>query len=482
MDAELSQPLYRQVAQHWITAISQGAVHTGDRLPSVRQLCEQHNISLSTAVAAYRWLEEQQWVEARPKSGYFVARRQQTLLEPKTQAPQDAAQFVGITKRVLRFLEATRQPGVLSLGAACPGPDLFPVTALQRLMTQVSKENPLTLSRYSMNTTGNSLLRAQIAKRAATYGLHLNSDDLVITYGCTEAINLALRAVAKPGDTIALESPTYYGILQIIEAHGLKVLEIPTHPRDGISLEALELATRTPGAVAACLVVSNFNNPLGCVVPTEHKQRLVQLLSERQIPLIEDDIYGDLHQEGARPTVAKSWDKTGNVLLCSSFTKTLAPGFRIGWIAPGRYRKAIEMLKYQNNVCTMELPQLVIARYMESGSYDRHLRRLREQFRLQLACVSASVARHFPEGTRLSRPAGGFVLWVELPQPLTGRALFEAGVKQGIVIAPGDIFTTQGLYQHCIRINAGLPWTEAIAQGLQQLGELACVMHRNAMA
>lgn len=468
-----STALYRQVAQHWVDAIAQGTVHAGERLPSVRQLCEQHHISLTTAVAAYRWLEEHHWVEARPKSGYFVAERQSALPEPKARAPQDSARFVGITERVLGFLEATRAPDALSLGAACPGPELFPVNTLQKLLTQITKENPHTLSRYSLNAAGHPLLRTQISKRAASYGLHLEADDLVITFGCTEALNLALRVCTKPGDTVAIESPSYYGLLQLIEALGLKALEIPTHPRDGVSLEALELATRTPGAVAACLFVLNFNNPLGCVLSNERKQQLVQLLGQRNIPLIEDDIYGDVHLEGPRPAVAKSWDNTGNVLLCSSFTKTLAPGLRVGWIAAGRYRKAVEMLKFQNTVATQELPQLVIARYMESGGYERHLRRLREQFRQQLACVSASVARHFPEGTRLSRPQGGFVLWVELPSPLSGRDLFNAAKAQGLVIAPGDIFSTQGLYDRCIRIKAGLPWTSTIEQGLQRLGLLA---------
>lgn len=471
-----TQPLYRQLAAHWIAVIGQGVLQAGDRLPSVRQLCLQHGVSLTTAVAVYRWLEEQGWVEARPKSGYFVARRHQRLPEPQAQAPLHAPQLVGINEDVMSFLDASREPGMLSLGAACPGPELFPVGTLQRLMNQIARTHPLTLSRYSMNARGDRGLCAQIARRATSYGLQLNPDEIIVTFGCTEALNLALRVTTRPGDTVAIESPTYYGVLQIIQALGLRALEIPTHPRDGISLDALELATRTPGAVNACLFVTNFNNPLGCVMPDETKKRLVQLLNQRQIPLIEDDIYGDLHLEGNRPSVAKAWDKEGNVLLCGSFTKSLAPGLRIGWIAPGRYRRAVEMLKFQNTVATTELPQLVIARYMENGAYERHLRRLREQFRLQMARVSTSVTRYFPEGTGLSRPRGGFVLWVELPRPLNGRALFRLGQQNGLVIAPGNLFSTQGLYDHCIRINCGLPWTEPIERGLKRLGELASGM------
>lgn len=471
-----ASPLYRQVAAHWIRIMQQGTLPAGARLPSVRQLCEQHGISLTTSVAVFRWLEQQGWVEARPKSGYFVAQRAQRLPEPQLQAPLDAPQMVGINERVMDFLDGTREPGVLSLGAACPGPELFPVSTLQRLLKQVAHEQPLALSRYSLNACGEASLRTQIARRAASYGLHLNADEIIITFGCMEALNLALRVLTRPGDTVAIESPTYYGVLQIIEALGLRALEIPTHPRDGISLEALELATRVPGAVTACLFITNFNNPLGSLLSPDNKKRLVQLLGERHIPLIEDDIYGDLYLEGGRPPVAKAWDKNGNVLLCGSFTKSLAPGLRVGWIAPGRYLKAVEMLKFQNTVATVSLPQLVIARYMENGGYERHLRRLREQFRQQIARVSASVARHFPPGTCITRPAGGFVLWVELPAGLHGRTLFNTGRRHGLIIAPGDIFSTQGLYDNCVRINCGLPWTDTIEAGLRQLGELACAL------
>lgn len=471
--SDMSSPIYRRVAAHWMAAMEQGTLPAGARLPSVRQLCEQHGISLTTAVAVYRWLEDQGWVEARPKSGYFVAHRRGQLPEPRQQAPLDAPQMVGLSERVMRFLDASRTPDVVSLGAACPGPDLFPVATLQRLLNQEARRQPEALSRYTLQAGGEMALRVQIARRAASYGLHLNPEDIIVTFGCTEALNLALRVVTRPGDTVAIESPSYYGLLRIIEALGLRVLEIPTHPRDGISLEALELATRVPGAVSACLFITNFNNPLGSLMPADNKQRLVRLLAERSIPLIEDDIYGDLYLEGSRPPVAKSWDRGGNVLLCGSFTKCLAPGLRTGWIAPGRFLRQVEMLKFQNTVATTTLPQLVIARYMESGGFERHLRRLREQFRLQVARVSACVERYFPPGTCITRPAGGFVLWVELPRPLTGQQLFTRALQRGVVIVPGDLFSTQSLYDGCIRINCGLPWSASIEAGLRTVGVCA---------
>lgn len=470
-------PRYQQIAQHWTRAIERGALKAGDRLPSVRDLCAQFEISLTTSIAVYRWLEERGWVEARPKSGYFVAQRVSRLAEPRTQAPLDEPHVVGINERVMRFLSATRQPNALSLGAACPGPDLFPAAALQKLLTQLAKEQPTTISKYSLNAAGHAALRTQIARRAASYGLQLNADEIIVTNGCLEAINLALRVVTRPGDTVAIESPTYYGILQIIESLGLKALEIPTHPREGVSLEALELATREAGAVAACVFILNFNNPLGSLVSAERKAELVKLLNERGIPLIEDDIYGDLYLEGSRPGVAKSADGNGNVLLCGSFTKCLAPGLRIGWIAPGRFKTAVELLKFQSTAATSELPQLAIARYMESGAYDRHLRRLREQFRQQVNRVTHAIADHFPEGTRITRPQGGFVVWVELPKPLSGQKLYRDACAEGVVVAPGEIFSTQGLYERFIRINCGLPWTADIDAGLRRLGEVA---HRQA--
>jgi DNA-binding transcriptional MocR family regulator len=467
-----SSHLYESLAERVAEAIHAGALRTGDRLPSVRRLSTQHRVSIATAVQAYRHLENQRLIEARPKSGYFVLGRPFALAEPAASTPSSAARFVGVNQLVMEVLESARSSDFVPLGAACPGPDLFPNEKLLRLMHSEGRRKPHLMGAYAM-AAGHERLRNMIARRSLEFGCHLSPDELIVTNGCIEALNLALRAVAEPGDTIALESPTYFTLLQIIESLGLKALEIPTHPREGMSIDALDLATQKPGAVKAVLSIPNFHNPLGSLMPDENKARLVQLCEARGIPLIEDDIYGEIHFAEARPRVAKAWDRSGNVLLCSSFTKNLAPGFRIGWIAPGRWYKRVEMLKFINSVATPELPQAAIAEFMANGGYDHHLRRLRAGFARQVQQTSEAIAEYFPNGTKITRPAGGFVLWVELPPRTDALELFRRAREERISIAPGPMFTTTKRYRNCIRVGCGHLWSSRLEMGLLQLGRLA---------
>jgi DNA-binding transcriptional MocR family regulator len=420
---------------------------------------------------AYRALENRRLIEPRPKSGYFVLSRAHRLREPAPSAPPAKPRFVGVNQFVMEYLECSERPGVAPLGCATPHESLYPGEKLQRLMASIGRRRPDLTARYVMSA-GTDRLREAIARRAVDFGCALDPEDVVITNGCTEALNLALRAVAKPGDTIALESPTYFTLLQIIESLGMRALEIPTHPRDGISLDALELATREAGAVHAVMLIPNFSNPLGSLMPDDKKQRLVRLLDARGIPLIEDDIYGDLHFGRSRPFVAKKWDASGNVMLCGSFTKSVAPGLRIGWIAPGRYRSQVELLKFITSISTPELPQLAIAEFIGNGGYDHHLRKLRAAFVKQVEQMSDAVAEHFPAECRVTQPAGGFVLWVELPPLVDSVQLFEAARATGIAIAPGTMFTHTDKYRSFIRLNCGHPMTAKLELAVARLGEL----------
>ena len=471
MNEERLPHLYEELAHRLSQAIAAGSLRAGDRLPSVRQLSVQHRVSISTAMQAYRARENRRLIEARPKSGYFVLSRTHRLREPAPSAPPAAARFVGINQFVMEYLACSELPGVAPLGCATPHEGLYPGEKLQRLMASIGRRRPDLAARYVMSS-GTQRLREAIARRAVDFGCALDPGDVIITNGCTEALNLALRAVAKPGDTIALESPTYFTLLQIIESLGMKALEIPTHPRDGISLDALELATREAGAVQAVMLIPNFSNPLGSLMPDDKKQRLVRMLEARGIPLVEDDIYGDLHFGRSRPFVAKKWDASGNVLLCGSFTKSVAPGFRIGWIAPGRYRRDVELLKFITSITTPELPQLAIAEFIDNGGYDHHLRKLRAAFVKQVEQMSEAVAEHFPAQCRVTQPAGGFVLWVELPPQVDSVRLFEAARAHGIAIAPGTMFTHTGRYRNFIRLNCGHSMTMKLELAVARLGEL----------
>jgi len=463
--------LYRSLASRLSDAIVNGSLKAGDRLPSVRRLSAQHRVSISTAVQAYRHLENARLIEARPKSGYFVLPRGRKLEEPQLSKPPAAARFVGVNRYVMEYLECSNLPDVAPLGCATPSEQLYPGEKLVRLASSIARRNPSVASRYTMSM-GHDKLRSAIARRAVEFGCNLSASEIVVTNGCTEALNLALRAVAQPGDTIALESPTYFTLLQIIESLGMKALEIPTHPREGISLEALELALDRE-KVKACLLMPNVSNPLGSTMPDAAKKRLVQLLVERDVPLIEDGIYNALCFAATPPYAAKAYDRKGLVMLCSSFTKSLAPGFRVGWVAAGRHYEQVRILKFMSSGGMPELLQLAVAEFLENGGYDRHLRSMRRTYARQTGLAQTAVAQHFPPGTRATRPTGGFVLWVELPKGCDAVELYEQAMQERIGFAPGPMFSATDRYHNCLRLSCAVPWTPRVEGAIARLGELA---------
>ena len=337
-------PLYEKVASRISFLIEQGTLRPGDRIPSIRSLSKQLQVSINTVKEAYSQLEDRHLLEARPQSGFYVRTRLPKLpSEPVVDHPSlnNPAQ-VNLTNAYGLVMRDLLDPELLQLGIATPNHELLPTTKINRMLAREVRRNPRMAVSYQL-PPGNLRLRQQIAQRLLASSCVLSPEQIVITSGCVEAVSLSLRALCKPGDTVAIETPFYFNFLQLIEEHSLKALEIPASPRGGISLEALEYALeRNRGLIKACLVVTNFNNPLGSLMADEDKEKLVALLDANQVPLIEDDVYGDLPFSGERPTVAKTFDTTGNVLLCSSFSKTLAPGYRVGWVAAGRYQERIE--------------------------------------------------------------------------------------------------------------------------------------------
>jgi DNA-binding transcriptional MocR family regulator len=463
--------LYKQVALRISELIEHGTLRPGERVPSVRKCSAQQNVSIATVMQAYRLLEDRGMIQARPQSGYYVrTQRWSPPLEPAMSRPAARPVNVRVCDLVLDVVKAGRDPKLVRLGATLPSPELFPVRELNRAMASAGRRSPLAANSYDA-PPGNHALRVQVARRALEAGCTLAPDDIITTVGATEALNLALRAVAKPGDVIAIESPAFFGILQIIESLGMRVCEIPTYPREGICLDELEERLE-PCRIKACLFTLNFSNPLGSCMPDEKKQRLVKLLAKRQIPLIEDDIYGNLTFGTTRPKVAKAFDEEGWVLLCDSFTKTLAPGLRVGYVAPGRFRDRVEFLKFVNTGATPSQPQMAIAEFLQNGGYDHHLRKIRRYYAGQVQRMTEAVARYFPPETKMTRPTGGMCLWIELPAPLDSLELYHQAIAARISIAPGPLFSAKQKFQNCLRINCGNPWTEAIENAIRKLGEI----------
>jgi DNA-binding transcriptional MocR family regulator len=455
--------------------INEGTFREGDRVPSVRKLSQQLGVSITTVMEAYRLLEDRGVIEARPQSGYYVRNRFPSLAEPAMSQPVCEPKAVTSAELAMRILLDTANPRLLQWGAAVPNPDLLPIERLGRTLAAVSREAGLEAAGYGA-PPGLERLRVQIARRALVAGCALSPDQIVTTVGSQEAINLCLRAVCKPGDVVAIESPMFYGILQAIESQGLRALEIPTHPRDGICLDSLAYAL-DHNDVRACLVVSNFNNPLGSTIPEENKRALVEMLAQRDIPLIEDDIYGELYFGTERPKVAKAFDEAGNVMLCSSFSKTIAPGYRVGWVAPGRFQSKVEYLKLVTNLATPTPTQMAVAEFLENGGFDHHLRRIRRVYARQAASMAQAIGRYLPEGTKVTRPSGGFVLWVEFPEYVDSLRLYRLALCSGVTIAPGPMFSAEGRYGNFVRLNAAY-WSEREEASLEMLGRLAAGMEK----
>ena len=463
--------LYEQLAAEVLEQIQAGTFQVGERLPSVRQISRQKGLSVTTVLQAYHLLEDRGAIEARPQSGYFVR-----VPLPPAPAPQpiDSAQpfdpaRVRIDDLVMLVVRDTLNPDLIQFGAALPDPDLLPTAKLNTILAKIARRNTRAYNTVGL-PEGTLELRTQVARRAFLAGCALAPDEIVITSGCTEALHLALRAVCKAGDLVAIELPTYFGILQVLQSLGLRALEIPTHPDTGISLSALRFAIENH-PVKAAVVMTNFNNPLGSCMPAENKRALVEMLAPAEIPLIEDDIYGELSFTGQHPGVAKTYDRKGLVLLTSSFSKDISPSYRIGWIAPGRFKDAVVRLKMATSLGTVILPQLAIAEFLESGSYDHHLRKIRRAYAQKVSQMAHAVVRTFPEGTLVTNPQGGFVLWVQLPEQVDSLDLFRRAVQAGITLAPGYIFSATPKYRNFIRLNAAY-WSFSAERVLRQLGEL----------
>ncbi|SIR97641.1 transcriptional regulator, GntR family [Sphaerotilus natans] len=472
-------PLYTDLADELSDAIRRGALRPGERLPSVRQARASRQVSAATVFQAYDLLESRGLIESRPRSGFFVrAARASAVAEPLAApaTPESTeATEVSIGDLVMQVLGSTRDREVVPLGSAFPSPHLFPLRELARCGARALRVlDPERL--LEDLSAGNERLRHQIARRQALAGIAVDPDEIVITHGAMEALDLSLRLLTRPGDIVAVESPTFYAALQALERHGLRAVELPTDPREGIDPDTLaQVLSRH--RVAACWLMPNFQNPLGSLMPEERKRALVALLARHGVPLIEDDVYGELHHGSRRPLPAKAFDTAGEVLHCTSFSKCLAPGYRVGWVAAGRHAAALRRLKTLTSLATAVPSQLAIAEYLAQGGFDRHLRGLRRQLATQQAQMHALVEAHFPAGTRLARPQGGYFLWVELPEGGDALALHAQATALGISLAPGALFSAfhaDRRLRRSLRLNFGhAPGDARIAPALAALGRLA---------
>jgi DNA-binding transcriptional MocR family regulator len=467
---------YEEVAEFVAGLASRGTLQPGTRAPSLREISTQQRTSLSTAVQAYRLLEDRGILEVRPQSGYYIAKAPPALPMPTTTRPSTRPAKVALSGLMLELLEHASNEAFVPLGCAIPSPQLLSSSRLDRILARTARVKGGRCNTYSP-PRGEMSLRLEIARRALRFGQALSPDDIAITCGCTEALALALDAVTQPGDTVAIESPTYFGLLQVLRAKHLKVIELPTDADTGVAVEALRDVLAS-GKVRACVLASSFSNPLGCTMPEEAKRAVLRLLARHRVPLIEDDVYGDLHFSEQRPLPFSALDTHDNVIYCGSFSKTLVPGYRIGWVVTGRHMERVLESKFAATLATPVLTQMALAAFLSTGDYERHLRRMRRAFAQTLDHMTRVIAQAFPPGTKVSRPTGGFVLWVELPGPSDTRALFAQALRKGVCFAPGVVFSGSGKHGHCLRLSGGHGWDARIENGLRMLGALAGKMLR----
>ncbi|KAA2223344.1 aminotransferase-like domain-containing protein [Chryseobacterium sediminis] len=463
---------YIALADKFELSINNGTYPVGTKLPSLRSIRQQFKISVGTILKAFTLLEDKGLVAGKERSGFVVLRTSVSSVNlPKQTESNTLAQKIAIGKvlQEVSFPDSENKSYVSFFNAVLH-PDLLPFNALRRSLQQASRDLTGPHLQYEPSA-GNSQLRAELARRSFLWQGNLVADDVVITNGALEAVSLCLRAVTKAGDTVLVQSPIYHGILQTIESLDLKVVEFSGCPLTGINIQELEeICSRQK--ISACLLISNFNNPNGITLNNEQKSAIVAFAEKMQVPVIEDDIYGDLHFQAQRPTTIKSYDEHGWIMLCSSFSKSAAPGYRIGWCAAGRFTEQVIKLKAVTNVATASIVQSSLLQLLKTGAYDRHLRKLRPELHRLMLLTFQAIEKYFPPDIRMSRPEGGLVVWIELPAHIDAFELQKKAIDQFVNFAPGPLFSNHGDYRNYIRISCNNLWNDKVENALKRLGDI----------
>ncbi|PRP72559.1 transcriptional regulator [Chromobacterium amazonense] len=466
------EAIYQDIARQLAARMDAGEFPPGSKLPSVRQLAASHGVNSLTALAAYRWLEQKQRVVARPRAGFFAALPVRSAGQPPARALPSPATLVDVDSRMSQLVALSASDVAVQLHMAEAHHSLYPSAELARRLQNALLQRPELIGAY-LPAAQHERLCGLLKQMAAAWQMEVKTDEILFCNGITEGISLALRHLTRPGDTVAVETPVYFGLLQTLAALGLKALEIPCTPDAGLSLEALEFALQYGPPVRCLVTVTNYQNPTGARMPDDNKKRLLALARRHGVAIIEDDVFGELYFGEARPTPLKAWDRDGDVIYCASFTKSLAPSFRLGWLSGGRRHTALERLRASSSLVSPALLLGTLTDLLASGDYARISQRLRRLLARQMEQVADAVLAAFPRGTTLRRPQGGLLLWVEGPEGLDSGRLLEAALKESISFAPGMLFSAEPRFRHCLRLNFGQPWDEAQRQAIVRLGELA---------
>ena len=467
-DLTEKKPLYLQLVSEIIENINNNVYKPGEKLPSIRHMSEARDISIMTVLKSYQELTAMGYIISRPQSGYFVIGRQgiDELTKNTSLSQPRHVEMPDMTRLVL--LDSSDKT-LIPLGSGVPSEDQLPLKQLSHITARLLQSGQVPLS-ITGNAEGTSSLRIQLAKHMFLSNTPIQADDIIITSGCNEAIFIAFSVICNPGDLVAVESPCYFGVFQILQELGLRAIEIPSDPVSGIDIEILHTALEH-NPIKAIFVNPNCNNPVGGIMPEYKKKQLAELTEAYNIPLIEDDSIGDLHFGKIRPGTVKSYDKKGMVVYCSSFSKVLAPSYRIGWIVPGKFKDRVIQFKHALNLSTSTLLQEAIAGYLATGTYERHMRKARQAYFQKIIQMGECIREFFPSNTRLSQPQGGMFLWVCLPPRIDAVELYHAARNNGISLAPGHMFSMSNNYTNYLRMNAAF-YTPSLKPVIMTLASL----------
>lgn len=475
-NGSVMQHSYERLIAPLREAIREGQWPPGQRLPAVRALAQAQGVSVSTVMRGYRQLEREGWVQARDRAGLFVAdwAAAQATTSPARALPQAVAydRLASVAHRTTELYALTRQPLQWGLHLATAVDSWYACDTWAQLGQKLLRQSPGLLGTYATGA-GDPELTEALSHWMRRTGLDLAPQDWLITQGSTEALSVALRATTRPGDAVIVESPAYFGLLQMLDNLGLRTVEVPSRVPGGLSLDALEFALEHRRDVRAVVVMPSFHNPLGVAMSPLHKRRLLRLVEHHGLALIEDDAFGELGEGPERPTPIKAWDRQGRVIYCGSCTKSLAPGLRVGWTHGGRWHADMVSLKLSQSLATPVYEQRLLAAFLAGGHALPHLRRLRERLHAAVEPATQVVRAHFPPGTEIISRASGWWLWLALPGAVDTMALLRHTVAQGLSFTPGGLFSTGDKFDHCLRINIARPWDATLQAGLERLGQAA---------
>ncbi len=462
---------YETIFNRLKTQIENGLFNPNQRFYSIRYLMESETISLATANRVFQELESERLIYSQSRSGYFVSEDIQGEALQVTLASNLPDQKVSH----LNFPTNSQQKKKISFESAVLDEAFTPKSLLNRILVSISKSENLAHARL-IPPPGLTDLRRGIARLMQTRGVVCRPDDVLITAGDGAAFELALRAVTNPGDSVAIESPTYFGILQAIEKVGLNAIEILTDPHNGICLNDLRDVVHK-NRIACVFLNPTLHNPLGFTMSNENRRLLMNFLNMKKIVLIEDDVFYDLYDEKNQLRPIKSFDEKGIVIYCSSFSKVISPGYRIGWCLPGIFYKKIEYQMLNSNLSHSSLPQIILSEFLKKGYYDKHIKILKKRLSNYSSVIFMLVIKNFPSGTRVSRPAGGYIFWIELPTILDTNKICAAALTKGISITPGQIFSASSIGSTTFRICLGCPLTRDVISAIECLGSICKSSH-----